>query len=254
MKLFSLLTVLIPVALSGCVHYRYDIPTAMLQAPDVEVWAVNVQKSDSGYRTHSITRLNGSHSVSSEPDSVIASGSTEEWQWEVRAVSSLLPSWRAWQNDKKVQQRSTSDDWGHPAATWEQAFARASKISRYLLGRRPLPAKLTLLLVPEGSAYKKDFAQTGTDFVPLTFAFYYPVAATESDALTASRFSSLIDAVSRAMYEYQHVLTETQVIQPTGNNETDRVINMEALTRSPSCQQFRPHHLTRNGKSGGDRQ
>lgn len=235
----TLAMVMLWAALTGCVHYRFDARPELMQTPDAQIWAVGLQKSDSGYRTHSITKLNGANPMSDEPTALIASGSTGNWQWEVRAVPSLLASWKTWQNDKKVQQRAADpDDWSHPAATWEQAFTRAHKVVNYLLGRPPLPLKLTMLLVPDGSAYNKAFVQTGPDFVPLTFAFYYPLAASETKALTASRFSALVEAVSTTVYEYQHVLIATEIIKPMGKNETDKTINDETRSQCWSDSTF----------------
>lgn len=218
-------------ALTGCIHYRFDIPSAMMQTPNSQIWGVSFEKSGADYRIHSITRLNGSHPTHGDPTTPIASGVVENWQWEVQAVPSLLPSWKAWQSDKKVQQRALEpDNWDHPAANWQQAFTRAYRVVNYLLGRPPLPLKLTLLLVPDGTAYNKVLVQTGTGFVPLTFAFYYPPPDSDSNSLTAARFASLVEAVARSVYEYQHILVATNVIQPIGNNETDKTINDE--TRS----------------------
>jgi hypothetical protein len=189
---------------------------------------VRAQKSESGYRTHSITRLNGAGPMGGERTSVVASGSAGNWQWEVRAVPSLLPSLKAWQSDKEVQLVAGSpDDRRSPAASWQQAFARAYKVVDYLLGRPPLPTKLTLLLVPKGSAYKNVFVQTGKGYIPLTFAFYYPLAASETDALTSDRFEAMVKAVSKAVHEYQHTLVDTVAIEPMGNNQIDKTINSE---------------------------
>jgi hypothetical protein len=215
------------VALTGCLRYRFALPNSVLQAPDTQIWGVNFQKSGSGYRIHSITKFNGSKPLNAEPTAPLASGKTETWQWEVLAVPSLLPSWKAWQDDKKVQQRIASqDDWSHPAANWEQAFSRSYKVVNFLLGRPPLPMKLKVLLIPDGSAYHKDFVQTGDGFVPLTFAFYYP--SSENKELTGARFSALVEAVSKSIYEYQHVMDDTGMIKLIGKDETDQTINDEA--------------------------
>ncbi len=112
-------------------------------------------------------------------------------------------------------------------ATWDQAFSRAYKVASYLLGRPPLPMKATILLVPDGSSYHKVFTQGGDDFVPLTFAFYYPSADSGSYELTSQRFSALVDAVATTLYEYQHILVSTNTIEPVGTNTTDKTINDE---------------------------
>lgn len=220
---------LLSAGLLGCSGYRYRFPVSneILQAPETEIHAVKLQKSGSGYIAHSITRLNGTKPMEGEPTALIASGTTEVWQWEVRAVPALLPSWKAWQNDKKVQLRAVNpDDWQHPAATWEQAFARVYKVVNYLLGKNPLPVKLTLLLIPDGTAYNKTLVQSGNGFVPLTFAFYYPSAST-ANTLTADQFSALVQAVSLTIHEYQHVMTDSGLLNTPGNNEIDKTINDE---------------------------
>ncbi|HET6841691.1 MAG TPA: hypothetical protein VFK06_08385 [Candidatus Angelobacter sp.] len=219
---------LILAPLIGCARYRFPLSREVMQTPNTEIWAVRAQKSESQYRTHSITRLNGAGPAAGEPTSVIALGTTANWQWEVRAVPSLLPSLKAWQSDKEVLLPSNgSDDLDHPAVSWEQAFARAYKVVNYLLGRTPPPMKLSLLLVPKGSAYKKNFVQTGNDLIPLTFAFYYPAASSETDALTSDRFSALVEAVSKVVHEYQHALVDTKAIEQTGSNRVDKTINSE---------------------------
>ena len=226
---YSLLAVSLVLApLISYARDHFPVSREVMEAPDAQIWGVRAKKSESGYQTHSITRLKGARRVDGEPTSVIASGSTENWQWEVRAVPSLLPSLKAWQNDKGVQSAgSGSNEWDHPATTWEEAFARAYKVVNYLLGRPPLPTKLTLLLVPTGSAYEKVFDQTGNDFIPLTFAFHYPEAASESDALTSDRFSAMVEAISQAVHEYQHTLVDTKAIEPMGKDQTDKTINSE---------------------------
>jgi hypothetical protein len=150
----------------------------------------------------------------------------------VRAVPQLLPSLKAWESNQKVQQRAAGpDSWGHPAATWEQAFTRSYKVANYLLGQTPLPLKLTLLLVPDGSVYDKTVVQTGVDYVPITLAFYFPSEASETDALTASRFSALVAAMTTSAYEYQHIFVFTETIKPIGNNKADKAINDEARSQ-----------------------
>jgi hypothetical protein len=225
----SLLAVsLILVSLTSSARDRFPVSREVMDAPDTQIWGVRAKTSESGYQTHSVTRLKGADRVGGEPTSVAASGSTGNWQWEVRAVPSLLPSLKAWQSDKEVQAAASDpDNWSYPATSWEQGFARAYKVVSYLLGRPPLPMKLTLLLVPKGSAYEKVFDQTGNDFIPLTFAFHYPAAGSESDTLTAERFSAMVEAISQFVHEYQHTLVDTKAIEPTGKDQTDKTINSE---------------------------
>ena len=219
---------LILAALMGCGRYRFPVSHDVMHAPGNQIWAVRARKSASGYRTQSITRLNGADPMRGEPTAVVSLGSTGNWQWEVRAVPSLLPSLKTWQSDKELQLPTGSpEDWSYPAASFEQAFARAYKVVNYLLGRPPLPMKVTLLLVPKGSTYKKVFVQTGNGYIPLTFAFYYPAPATETDTLTSDRFEAMVEAVSKAVHEYQHTLVDTVAIEPVGNNQVDKTINSE---------------------------
>jgi len=226
---YSLLAIsLILAPLISFARDRFPVSREMMQAPDTQIWAVRAKKSGSSYRTRSITRLKGADRMVGEPTSTITSGSTENWQWEVLAVPSLMLSLKAWQDDKEVRlAASGSNEWDHPATTWEEAFARAYKVVNYLLGRPPLPMKLTLLLVPKGTAYEKVFDQTGNDFIPLTFVFHYPVAASESDTLASDGFSALVEAISEAVHEYQHTLVDTKTIEPMGKDETDKAINSE---------------------------
>lgn len=220
---------LLSATLTACTRYRYDAPKWMLQSQNVQFRGVATLNSKPPYRISSETRLNGSKPVGGEPTAVIASGTTENWQWEVRAVPLLLPSWEAWKHDKRFQQRSQlPDDWSHPVATWEQAFSRAYKAASYLLGRPPLPMKATILLVPDDTSYHKVFTQSGDDFIPLTFAFYYPSAESGNYELTSERFSALVEAVATTLYEYQHVLVSTKIIEPVGTNATDKTINDES--------------------------
>ncbi len=220
---------LLSATLTACTRYRYDAPKWMLQSENVQFRGVATLESKPPYRISSETRLNGSKPVGDKPTAVIASGVTENWQWEVRAVPSLLPSWEAWKRDKRFLLRSQGqDDWSHPVATWDQAFSRAFKVASYLLGKPPLPMKATILLVPDGTSYHKVFTQMGDAFIPLTFAFYYPSSESGSYELTSERFSALVDAVATMLYEYQHVLVSTNAIGPVGTNITDKTINDES--------------------------
>ena len=116
----------------------------------------------SGYKIISSTRLNGSLPRQAEASATLASGASGNWSWEVKAVPSLLPSWQAWQRDAKIARRARPpDDWAHPAATWEQAFGRAHKLATYLLGREPLPLRLTVLLIPANTIYDESFTDSG---------------------------------------------------------------------------------------------
>ena len=226
---YVLLTGLLTTVLAGCRHYRADVPTNIMQAPDTQIWGVAVQKTGSGYRIHSKTRFNGSRPLRGKPSSHIASGVTGTWRWEVRAVPSLLPSWKAWQSDKKIRKWAASpDDWSHPAATWKQGFERAYKVVDYLLGKTPPAMKLRVLLLPDGSTYDKTVIQTGDGFIPLTFAFYYPSDAGQTEMVMGERFSALGDAVAYSVYEYQHVMDDTGVIKLIGKDETDQYINDES--------------------------
>ena len=222
------IVILIGVALIGCARYRFPLSSEQMHAPGSQIWGVKAQKSASGFRTNSVTRLKGADPMRGKPTAMIASGTTGTWHWEVRAIPSLLPSLKAWQSNKEVQlDASSPDSWAHPAASWEQAFARAYKVVSYLMGRAPEPAKLTVLLIPKGRTYKKAFVETEKGLIPLTFAFYYPPDPSEMDTLTSDRFSALVKAVSNVVHEYQHALVDTMAIASPGKNETDRAINSE---------------------------
>lgn len=168
-------------------HFNWDYPPEKLNAPGSQAWAVARLNSHGGYRVISTTKLNGSLPMQAKANAPVASGTTCNWSWEVKAVPSLLPSWQAWQRDPKFARRAVSpDDWSHPAASWEQAFARAHKLATYLLGRKPLPLKVSVLLIPEDTAYDESFTDTGGDPVYLTFAFYYSTTSADDADATAS--------------------------------------------------------------------
>ncbi len=233
-RLSSLLVVLAlcPAALvASCMRYRYDVPTRVMQAPDAQVWGVALLQSEHGYRVASVTKLNGT-ALAQTQRTKIASGEFQNWQWTVDADHSLLPSWRAWQNDKKVQTRAMPpDNWNHPAADWEQTFNRAYKVANYLLGRQPLALRATLLLIPNGSAYDKITTAESNEAVPITLGFYYPQSPSSSDDLTGERFSALAEAVSRTLYEYQHLLIATKTSESVGRGEADKAVNDEAISQ-----------------------
>lgn len=233
-KLYQLIVILgmTPAAMTCCSHYRMDGRREAIEAKGNQMWGVGLEKSSHQERIHSVTRLNGGRSVTEKMSAVVASGSTGNWQWEVRSVPSVLQSWKAWQQNKTVQQRAEEpDQWSHPAATWDQAFTRAYQTSSYLLGRPLLPLKLTLLLVPEDSNYKKTAVEARSNYIPLIFAFYFPSGAADSDELRVKRFSAMVEAVTTTVYEYQHILVDTEMIQPMGNGEADKTINDEARSQ-----------------------
>lgn len=224
-------------ALVGCARYQFDAPNTIIDGPGNEVHGTNVEKEHDGFAVTAITRLNGTRVLHEKPNVIIDSGTAGNWQWEVRAVPSLLPSWKAWEADKKFQARAklATDDWNHPAANWGQAFARAHEVAAYLLGRAPLPLKLTVLLVPEGSKYEGNFPSKGNGAVALTFAFFYPPEAPDTHALTTDRFAALVHAVSTSVYEYQHTLAPTGTIPAAGDDAADKTINDEARSH---CWQY----------------
>lgn len=209
-------------------HFRLDYPAEKLNEPGFKVWGVSRSKVHGGFRIISYTKLSGSLPMKEEVNSVVASGTSDNWSWDVRAVPSLLPSWRVWEKDPKIAQRAQSpDDWSHPAATWHQAFNRAHKVATYLLGREPLALKITVLLIPEGTPYEKSFADTEGNPVHLTFAFYYPTGPDDADAI-ANRFSALVTVLATTMHEFEHVLSYSRMIKGVGRGKTDQAINDEA--------------------------
>ncbi|MBI2677301.1 MAG: hypothetical protein HYX28_00815 [Candidatus Koribacter versatilis] len=210
-------------------HFHWDYPAERLNDPGLKLWAISQVKTNDEYRVISSTRLNGSLPMRADASAILASGESDNWSWEVKAVPALLPSWQAWQRSPEIARRAQPpDDWGHPAATWEQAFARAHKLATYLLGRKPLPLRITVLLIPQDTAYDESFTDSGGSPVHMTFAFYYPAASAGDAGATARRFSALVEAVATTMHEYEHVLIYSQMIRPVGRDETDRSINNEA--------------------------
>jgi hypothetical protein len=229
-RMRAVLALLVMCSLSAAAqHYKYDIPEDTMKSAGSQVWGVGVKRSHAGYKAHSMTRLNGTEPIREVPTAAITAGTTGVWQWEVRAVPSLVPSWETWKNDPRVQIRAQGpDDWSHPVATWEQAFGRAYKVVEYLLGRPPLPMKLTLLLFPKASAYDKIVVREDASAIPLTLAFYYPPA---TEPGTPARYEAMLLAVSTSIYEYQHPYPQLEAIAPMGENKTDKVINDEARSQ-----------------------
>jgi hypothetical protein len=175
--------------------------------------------------------MNGTRQAQENHVTEIASGGVGDWLWSVKAVKSLLPSWRAWEEDKKVQRRARPpDDWAHPAASWQQAFSRAYAVVSYLLGRRPMPMKAKLRLLPEGANYRDISVSHEERHAPITLAFYYPPWASGGHHATVERFSALATAVSRTVYEYQHLYADAKPNVRQASSKTNRVINDE--TRS----------------------
>jgi len=223
-----------PVFVLGCgVFYRYDAPRAVIDMSGAEVWAVSLSASGRRYHVTSTTRLNGQARLHEQPTASIATGTVGDWQWTVMAVPSVVPSWRAWQEEKrntKVRQEAIrSGNWLHSAAGWDLAFQRARRVAQYLLGRPPLPFHATLLLLPEGVRYNKRISEAGKGYVPLTLAFYWP---------NSKRPAAFIGVVTRTMYEYQHLLVDSGFISPVGNGKGDRTANDEARSQCWSDSTF----------------
>src|SRR5579859_3657411 len=129
---------------AGCLRwYRYDAPRQLMHAPNTQVWAAALRKSPSGYRVTSTTILNGQTPLREKPTTIIASGTVGNWQWEVKAVPSVVPLWSAWQARKKTKkvllEAERSGNWSHAAVAWDLAFERAHRVAEYLLGHPPLP-------------------------------------------------------------------------------------------------------------------
>src|SRR5579859_5607038 len=81
---------------------KYDLPEDMMKGEGNQIWGTRVVRTGKGYRSHVLSRLNGKVPLNEEPDARIASGTTGVWQWEVRTVPSLVPSYEQWTNDPKV--------------------------------------------------------------------------------------------------------------------------------------------------------
>ena len=215
---------------TGADSVRWDFPREKLNEPGLNAWGVSRARVRGGYRVISYTKLNGSLPLSSEPNNLLESGSTGTWSWAVKAAPSLLPSWQAWQKNPKIARRAVRSpyEWSHPAATWGQAFARAHEVAVYLLGHQPLPLKITVLLIPEGTAYAKSFTDTEGNPVHLTFAFHYPTTELDDADATGNRFSALVTALAKTMHEYEHVLIYSKMVDVVGRGRTDQEINDEA--------------------------
>ena len=193
-----------------------------------QIWGTRVARAGKGYRSHVLSRLNGKVPLTEEPNVRIASGTTGVWQWEVRTVRSLVPSYEQWTSDPKIQERAKSDEWTHSIASWDQAFARAYKVVSYLLGHEPMPLNLVVVLVPANTQYEKNESLEHESAVPLRFMFYYPPAG-EGDS--NARYGAMINAVTTSVYEYQHGFVDTKTIKPIGRSKADRTINDEARSQ-----------------------
>lgn len=219
---------------SGCAaFYRYDLPKGLMNAPSVQVWAVSLSRSDSQYRVTATTRLNGDAPLHEKARSLLASGADGDWQWRVIAVPSLLKSWTDWEGEKrnlKIRREALdSGNWFHSAMGWDLAFQRAHRVARYLLGHPPLSLHATVLLVPDGVNYDQRVTDAGKDYFPLTLAFYWP---------SSKRPTAFIGAITRTMYEYQHLLVDSGAIPPVGNDAADREANDEARSQCWSDSTF----------------
>jgi hypothetical protein len=219
---------------SGCVHY--DVPLAVRRAPGEATVGVALSKSRGRYKVTTITRLNGSVRLSEKPTVRIASGSVANWQWAVKAVPSAVPGWKAWLTSKKIaklrQEDARPGSWAHAAAGWDSAFGRAHRVVRYLLGRQPPALHATLLLLPPGVKYSRAITRTGNHYFPLTLAFNWPTSNQLAEP------ASLAKAVTTTVYEYQHLLVDSNVIPPTGRTAGARAANDEARSHCWSQSTF----------------
>lgn len=221
------LFVLAMLSAAGCIHY--DAPRQLMRAPGIDTWAVSMPRSHPGYHVTSITRLNGNVPLAGKPTVIISSGADGDWQWTVKAVPSVAQSWKAWLAYKKTKklrmENERSGNWTHAASGWKFAFERARRVARYLLGHQPPAFHPTILLLPEGVKYSGKVTETGKQYFPVTFAFYWPA----SNQLQG--FASLLNAVTRTMWEYQHLLVDTKIIAPVGKTKADKETNDEARSQ-----------------------
>ncbi len=220
---------------AGCV--RYDVPRAQVRTPGVASWGVEVAKSGGGYRVTSTTQLNGRATLWEKPSVQIVSGTDESWEWVVKAVPSVATGSKALTGGAKLQQNGRDDasdgKLPHAAPDWGEAFRRAHRVARYLLGRRPPALHATLLLLPYGVRYSRAFTKAATHYFPLTFAYYYwPRSKHFKES------ASLATAVTSVIYEYQHLLVASKTIAPVGKTKGSRAANNEARSRCWSQSTF----------------
>lgn len=71
---------------------RWDYPLERLSEPGTQTHGVSVLQSRTGYTVRSVSKLNGSSTMSPADNVLIAFGQAQNWSWEVRAASPLLPS------------------------------------------------------------------------------------------------------------------------------------------------------------------
>jgi hypothetical protein len=197
----------------------------------LQTWGVDVLRAKTPYRVRSTTTLGGSKPLGNAQMVPIASGEFQNWQWAVKAYPTLLPSLEAWQTYGKVRKwMKTPDSWSHPAPDWQQGFERTYKVVAYLLGRKPLPLRATILLLPEDTSYHKTFTQQAVNHAPMTFAFHYPDSSSSSRHAQSERLAALVEPFLYMVGEYEQVVLATDPAgKALGRSRADRIFGNVAL-------------------------
>lgn len=216
---------LMALAVTPVYGQRSDIPKELVNAPDMERWAVGWIDVKTGYKVVSVTKFNGHSKLHEDANILIESGKIGNWDWQVEAVPSIAPNWNDFQaqarTKKVIQEAEQSQNWLHTASNWTLAFERAHRVALYLLGREPLPLRVTLLLIPDGVKYNKQITERRTDGAPLTLAFYWQ----------DSKPATFLEDVATTMYEYQHLLVDSKMIPAEGHGIGDQTTNDEARSQ-----------------------
>lgn len=143
----------------------YEAHVASAQPPYRATW---LSASNRGIKKETPARL---------PSGVIAEGRYRNWIWEVKGGARVAASWHRWR-DGAVRPRAHSSTTGDPPGkgrfTWSSGFARLWTIMHYFVGRMPLPADITVYLLPHGQPYHIRRTATGKTHVHLVLVSPFP--------------------------------------------------------------------------------
>ncbi|MGH2507709.1 MAG: hypothetical protein ACRDHZ_09965 [Ktedonobacteraceae bacterium] len=195
------------ITLAGCASAQYDAPTPLLKATNfvgVAIHSVTPYKitSYTQIRPSQAGRSNSSHDLLGHLK-IIDYSCQNDWCLMVSAYPKVASAWESWKGNSSHRCSGT-----HKIvcdrSPWDKAFFELHASAVRLLGRPPLPLHARIILLPEGLGYHAAVAAQSSTYVPLEFAFPFPINL-EEPGFPGQADHALIHAIATLGYEFQHV-------------------------------------------------
>jgi hypothetical protein len=172
--------------LSGCsltTSAISDLAYGRVEEQSIQLHTAQIVSAHPPYKIQWTTKLHTSEKSENykQPLVTISTGRYRNWSWEIQATSSVAASWRIWLAHGAHQADGAVLDWKH-------GFKRLWNISDYLLGTKPLPMQLTLILLPNNHPYEKTVTAHNGNAVPIKFWAWYPTQESTAASVAQKRF------------------------------------------------------------------